>query len=117
VGLAWVKTRVRSILLTFREIAGALRLQRVKYALQTAVEAIIDSMYHIAAQVCHYAPASAQDAADTLLEKKALDTDVHLRPVNMVGFRKRPVHHYQRIGLANPNRDPARKPNRLPYLG
>lgn len=81
-------------------LADPLRLSGVKYALQTAIEAIIDSMYHVAAQVYHRAPASAQDAADILLENQAIDADLHLRLVHMVGFRNRLVHNYQRIDLA-----------------
>lgn len=66
-------------------LADPLRLRGVKYALQTAIEAIIDSMYHICAQVFHMAPTSAQDAADILLEHKAVDQALHSRLVRMVG--------------------------------
>ena len=81
-------------------LSDPLRLGGVKYALQTAIESVIDSMYHIAAQVFHLAPASAQDAADILMENKVVSPELHRSLVRMIGFQSRLVHNYQRIDLA-----------------
>jgi len=57
-------------------------------------------MYHIAAQVLHLAPASAQDAADILMENRVVSPELHHRLVRMIGFQSRLVHNDQRIDLA-----------------
>jgi len=69
----------------------------IKYALQTAVEAMIDIAYHISAQKFNHAPTDSRDAFRVLSEGGLIarkDLPVYGA---MVGFRNRVVHGYQEV--------------------
>lgn len=61
----------------------------VKYALQTAIEAMIDVSYYIAAQVFTHAPIDADDAIDTLAENGVIAPEAASVYKAMIGFRNR----------------------------
>lgn len=73
------------------------KLRGVKYALQTAIEAVIDIAYHIAAKKYNYPPADARDALRVLEKNGAISIDDFNNYTAMVGFRNRLVHGYQEI--------------------
>lgn len=73
------------------------RVKGVKYSLQTAIEAMIDIAYHVCAKAFAHAPQDAHDAFRCLAEHGVIDPE-HL-PIfrEMVRFRNRIVHGYQRV--------------------
>lgn len=73
------------------------KLRGVKYALQTAIEAIIDIAYHIVAKKYNYPPADARDALRVLEKNGAISTDDFDNYTAMVGFCNRLVHGDQEI--------------------
>ena len=101
--IAFTRSQVSSIreLLTARsreQITGDPWLTKgLIYSLQTAIEAMIDLLYHLAAKKYGYAPADARDALRVLVEKGLIpEAD---RPVYsaMIGFRNRVVHGYMEV--------------------
>ncbi|HHY95188.1 MAG TPA: DUF86 domain-containing protein [Firmicutes bacterium] len=72
-------------------------LSGLKYALQTAVEAMIDIAYHLSAKVYRHPPADARDAFTELVKGGTLDSSDLPTYLAMVGFRNRVVHGYLRI--------------------
>ncbi|WP_338825110.1 hypothetical protein MHOCP_06720 [Moorella humiferrea] len=73
------------------------KLRGVKYALQTAIEAVIDIAYHIVAKKYSYPPADARDALRVLEKNGVISSDDFDNYTAMVGFRNRLVHGYQEI--------------------
>lgn len=72
-------------------------IKGLKYSLQTAVEAMIDLAYHIAARQFGHAPADAREAVRILAEAGLIPTgDVPVYSA-MIGFRNRVVHGYQEV--------------------
>lgn len=69
----------------------------LRYALQTAIEAVIDIGYHVCARVCREAPANARIALGRLAEAGLLSRDEVETYTRMVGFRNRLVHGYTRV--------------------
>jgi len=69
----------------------------LKYALQTAVEAMIDLAYHIAAKKFGHAPADARDAVRVLMERGLIAPQNWPVYSAMIGFRNRVVHGYQEV--------------------
>jgi uncharacterized protein YutE (UPF0331/DUF86 family) len=77
-------------------IAHPWLVRGAKYALQTAVEAMIDLAYHLAAKSFAYAPADARDAF-TFLGRRGVFGDRTPTFLEMVRFRNAIVHGYERI--------------------
>lgn len=72
-------------------------LKGAKYALQTAIEAVIDIAYHLSAKKYGYPPSDARDAL-RVLETKGVVTGEDLpRFIAMIGFRNRLVHGYLEV--------------------
>ncbi len=72
-------------------------IKGLKYSLQTAIEAMIDLAYHIAAKKFGHAPGDVRDALRILLEAGLIAWEN--RPVYsaMIDFRNRIVHGYQEV--------------------
>jgi len=69
----------------------------LKYSLQTAVEAMIDIGYHIAAKQFAHAPADARDALRVLKDNRVFTQEEFEIYTSMVGFRNKVVHGYQQV--------------------
>lgn len=78
-------------------IANSWTLGGLKYALQTAIEALIDIAYHICAKVYKHAPADARDALGVLAQHGVISQADLGTYLAMVGFRNRLVHGYLRV--------------------
>ncbi|KKM09539.1 toxin-antitoxin system antitoxin subunit [Clostridiales bacterium PH28_bin88] len=72
-------------------------LKGLKYSLQTAVEAMIDMVYHISAKRFAHAPADARDALRVLTENGIFTQEEFEVYTSMVGFRNKVVHGYQQV--------------------
>ena len=72
-------------------------MRGLKYSLQTAVEAVIDLAYHIAAKKYGVAPTDARDALRVLGEHGLVKKEKLAVFSAMVGFRNRLVHGYQEV--------------------
>lgn len=100
---AFIREQVSAIssLLSSRsreEILGDPWLIRgLKYALQTAIEAMIDVCYHVCARHYAYPPADARDALRLLRERGAVSEEDARTYTSMVGFRNRLVHGYEEV--------------------
>lgn len=69
----------------------------LKYALQTAVEAMVDIAYHISVKEYEHAPTEARDAFRVLAEGGLITRkDLYVYGA-MIGFRNRVVHGYQEV--------------------
>lgn len=68
-----------------------------KYALQTAIEAMIDVAYHLAAKAFRYAPADGRDAIDHLARQGVYSPQQAAVFQEMLRFRNRVVHGYERV--------------------
>lgn len=66
----------------------------VKYALQTAVEAVIDMAYHLAVQLCGTAPGSAVEAFQALAGQGYMNAEDAARFAAMARVRDKVVHGY-----------------------
>ncbi len=72
-------------------------IKGLKYSLQTAIEAMIDIAFHIAARKYNYAPEEARDAF-RILKKNGVISEKEFQTFSaMVGFRNRIVHLYQNV--------------------
>lgn len=71
-----------------------------KYALQTAIEAMIDTAYHLAARAFTYAPADARDALAHLEQRGVFSPEEASSFQEMVRFRNRVVHGYDNVDEA-----------------
>ena len=69
----------------------------VRYALQTAIEAIIDIVYHVAAKGYSHAPADARDAVQYLARQGVFPESEAEVLTQMIRFRNRLVHGYDRV--------------------
>lgn len=69
----------------------------IKYALQTAIEAMIDIAYHVAAKQFNVAPTDSRHALSILAEKGVYSQEELRIYGSMVGFRNRVVHGYQEV--------------------
>ena len=69
----------------------------IKYSLQTAIEAMIDLAYHIAAKKLGHAPGDARDALRILLETGLIAKENWPVYSAMIGFRNRIVNGYQEV--------------------
>ncbi len=65
-----------------------------RYALQTAIEALIDIAYHLSAKLAQHAPQDAHDAFVTMVREGILDSADLPRYRDMLRFRNRVVHGY-----------------------
>jgi len=72
-------------------------IKGLKYSLQTAIEAIIDLAYHIAAKKFGHAPGDAREALRILLEAGLITRENWPVYSAMIGFRNRIVHGYQEV--------------------
>ena len=82
----------------YQEIANdKLLIKGVKYSLQTAIEAIIDIAYHIAAKQYNQAPEDARNAFLILKKNGIIDDNDYNNFCRMVGFRNRMVHLYEDV--------------------
>lgn len=93
-------TSIRTLLVGMSEeeiLSNPWLIKGLKYALQTAIEAMIDIAYHISAKKYDHAPTEARDAL-RVLAAGGLITSKDL-PVYgaMIGFRNRVVHGYQEV--------------------
>lgn len=78
-------------------LADPWMVKGLKYSLQTAVEAMIDLAYHIAAKKFGHAPADARDAMRVLFERGLIARENWPVYSAMIGFRNRIVHGYQEV--------------------
>lgn len=78
-------------------IADPWVVRGAKYALQTSIEAMIDTAYHLAAKAFRYAPDDARDAIDRLVKEGVLPPPLGEVSEDMVRFRNRIVHGYDRV--------------------
>ncbi|MBC7336328.1 MAG: DUF86 domain-containing protein [Clostridia bacterium] len=80
------------------EILGDPWLVRgLKYALQTAVEAVIDVCYHVCARHYAYPPTDARDALRALRQRGLISEEELRLYAAMVGFRNKLVHGYEEV--------------------
>ena len=68
-----------------------------RYALQTAIEGLVDIAYHVCARRFSYAPPDARSAFRHLAEAGLLDQALTARTLGMVGFRNVVVHGYDHV--------------------
>ncbi len=73
------------------------KMRGIRYSLQTAIEAMIDIAYHLAAKMYNYPPVDARDAFQTLRHNGVISSADFDDYAAMVGFRNRLVHGYQEI--------------------
>lgn len=74
-----------------------LLVKGLKYSLQTAIEAMIDIAFHVAAKKYNYAPEEARDALRVLRKNGVISDEEYKTFSSMVGFRNRVVHLYQNV--------------------
>jgi len=72
-------------------------IKGLKYSLQTAIEAMIDLAYHIAAKKFGHAPGDAREALRIILEAGLIARENWPVYSAMIGFRNRIVHGYQEV--------------------
>lgn len=72
-------------------------LRGVRYAVQTAAEALIDACYHVSAKRLHRAPANAHDAVDAVVRAGLLPVEHAQAWHRLIGLRNRLVHGYETI--------------------
>ncbi len=72
-------------------------LKGLKYSLQTAIEAMIDIIYHITAKRFAHAPVDARDALRILRQNNIIGQQDFETFTSMIGFRNKVVHGYQEI--------------------
>jgi uncharacterized protein YutE (UPF0331/DUF86 family) len=72
-------------------------IKGLKYSLQTAIEAMIDIVFHICAKHFNKAPTDARNGLEILVENKVIDKNSFFVYSQMIGFRNRIVHGYQQI--------------------
>ncbi|KYO66116.1 type VII toxin-antitoxin system HepT family RNase toxin [Thermovenabulum gondwanense] len=72
-------------------------IKGLKYSLQTAVEAMIDIIYHITAKHFNKAPVDARDALNILYNFKVIDEKELTLYSKMIGFRNKIVHGYEEV--------------------
>lgn len=68
------------------------KVRGVRYTLQTAIEAMIDILYHLAAKALSFAPAHAREAVDHLSQHGLITAEEARLFREMIGFRNRLVH-------------------------
>ncbi|MEW6045086.1 MAG: DUF86 domain-containing protein [Bacillota bacterium] len=102
--LAYIRgetTALRALLQSQTDVSVLLqdpwKRRGVRYALQTAIEAIADVAYHICAKGFHYAPPDPHEALDRLGQEGVLTTELLSRLHGMVGLRNRLVHGYMDV--------------------
>ncbi|MFZ5592469.1 MAG: type VII toxin-antitoxin system HepT family RNase toxin [Bacillota bacterium] len=101
--ISYIREQVASIreLLLSREKDDILNnpwlVRGIKYALQTAIEAVIDIAYHISAQKYFRAPQDARQAMQILAENKVISQERMVVYSSMIGLRNRIVHGYQDV--------------------
>lgn len=69
----------------------------IKYSLQTAVEAMIDIIYHITAKHFNKAPVDARDGLNILHKSRIIDEKELMLYSKMIGFRNKIVHGYEEV--------------------
>ncbi len=101
--IAYIQEQVLAIQSLLQEktkeeiISDPWTMKGLKYALQTAVEAMVNIAYHISAKHFQKAPADSRDAINILITNQLLSgTESELYSA-MVGFRNRVVHGYQTV--------------------
>lgn len=72
-------------------------IKGLKYSLQTAIEAMMDIIFHICAKHFNKAPTDARNGLEILVENKVIDNNSFFVYSQMIGFRNRIVHGYQQI--------------------
>lgn len=100
--LAYICEQVRDLRQLAAQAGPALLQDRwlirgARYALQTAIEAMIDILYHLSAKGFSFAPAHAREAVDHLWKKGLINEDEAEIFREMIGFRNRLFHHYHRV--------------------
>lgn len=71
-----------------------------RYALQTAIEGLVDVAYHVCARRFSYAPPDARSAFRRLADAGLLDRTLTAKMLGMVGFRNVVVHGYDHVSDA-----------------
>lgn len=66
----------------------------VRYAVQTAIEAVCDVAYHICAKRFRHAPADPHDAVERLAQEGVIAPELLPKLHGMIGLRNRLVHGY-----------------------
>ncbi|MGQ9558015.1 MAG: type VII toxin-antitoxin system HepT family RNase toxin [Desulfurispora sp.] len=101
--IGYIREQVASIreLLLNREKDDILNnpwlVRGLKYALQTAIEAVIDIAYHISAKKYFRAPRDARQAMQILAENGVISQERMAVYSSMIGLRNRIVHGYQDV--------------------
>jgi uncharacterized protein YutE (UPF0331/DUF86 family) len=76
---------------------GSWASRGARYALLTAVEALVDIAYHLAAKRLDAAPADARDAFQRLRAAGLIEPEAVARVNPLIGFRNRVVHAYETV--------------------
>ncbi|MDK2878540.1 MAG: hypothetical protein PWR06_1256 [Thermoanaerobacteraceae bacterium] len=103
VKISYIKEQISSIRELLKEknkdeiLADTWLLKGLKYSLQTAVEAMIDIIYHISAKHFNKAAEDAREGLGILLEHSVIDENSYTIYSSMIGFRNRVVHGYQQV--------------------
>ncbi|AYO32297.1 DUF86 domain-containing protein [Biomaibacter acetigenes] len=103
VKISYIKEQISSIRELLKEknkdeiLADTWLLKGLKYSLQTAVEAMIDIIYHISAKHFNKAAEDAREGLSILLEHSVIDENSYTIYSSMIGFRNRVVHGYQQV--------------------
>jgi len=101
--IAFIKEQVNDIQTltarkTYQEIfQDKFLVKGLKYALQTAIEAMIDIAYHLSVKKYHCAPEEARLAFQVLMGNGVISSDEYTTFSTMVGLRNRIVHLYQTV--------------------
>ena len=76
---------------------GSWLARGARYALLTAIEALIDIAYHLCAKRLDAAPADARDAFQRLRGEGLIAPEDVARMNPLIGFRNRVVHAYETV--------------------
>lgn len=100
--LAYIREQVEDLRELVAQSGAALlqdrwKVRGARYALQTAIEAMIDILYHLTAKAFSFAPTHAREAVDYLWQRGLFTAEEASLFREMIAFRNRLVHHYHRI--------------------
>jgi len=68
-----------------------------RYAIQTAIESLIDICFHVSAKVARHLPQGAHDALNAAVAGTGVDSARLHRWHDMIGLRNRLVHGYEEV--------------------
>lgn len=101
--IAYIKAQISDIeeLLSKKDkkriLSDPWTIKGLKYSLQTAIEALIDIIFHLCAKHFNKAPVDARDGLEILVQNKVIDDKSFFVYSQMIGFRNRIVHGYQQV--------------------